>query len=242
MIIPVHGEGSEPLELLEVLDATPSVGEIWLVEAPGDPSPVPEIDPELRKVRRVSALHRGRASQMNFGAELASGATLLFLHADCRVAPEAIEQLGAFFSGPGPAAASFRLDFREPGWGLGLLAWVGRLLAFVSPYAFGDQGLAVRRERFLAEGAFPEVPLFEDWIVVRRYRGDGGFCILSASCATSGRRFLRNGVLRQLWRNLTLLYRYADGVPIDELAVEYPPDVVSRSREGPGRVKSVREA
>src|SRR5947207_15978438 len=44
---------------------------------------------------RVFSAPRGRAAQMNAGAEIATGAVLWFLHADLRVPAEAIEQLQA---------------------------------------------------------------------------------------------------------------------------------------------------
>ncbi|MEZ4651733.1 MAG: DUF547 domain-containing protein [Candidatus Eisenbacteria bacterium] len=227
VVVPARGEGDEPAPLLAELERAPEVLEIWLVEAPDDPGPVPISLVPTAKVRRVSAREVGRAAQMNLGAELSRGELLLFLHADSRVDREALTALVAFFSTRPGAAAAFRFGFRESDPRLRLLGLLGRIAGAVSPYAFGDQGFAVRRGRFLADGGFPDVPILEDWIVVRRYRRSGGFELLEGGCRTSGRRFLERGVLRQLWQNVSLLYRFAEGVPLDRLADEY--------RRGPSR-------
>ncbi|MCB9462487.1 MAG: DUF547 domain-containing protein [Candidatus Eisenbacteria bacterium] len=230
VIVPVHGEGEEPASLLEQLTAAPEVVEVWLVEAPSDPAPVPISLGPGDKVRRVSSLERGRATQMNLGAELAEGELLLFLHADSRLAAGALPALVEAFQARSVDAAAFRFAFREPDPRLWLLGALGRAVASINPYAFGDQGFAVRRERFLRDGAFPNVPLLEDWLAVRRYRGEGTFRLLEIPCRTSGRRFLERGVLRQVWQNASLLYRFSQGVPLERLAEEY-----RRGPEGPDR-------
>lgn len=219
-MIPLWEEGEGPAELLAQLDRCPCVSEILAVGGRGDPSG-PLIAP-WSKVRRLET-ERGRAHQMNEGARSATSGLLLFLHADSWLEPASLELVCEVLSRPGPMACAFPLRFREPGLGLALLGWAGRVLSGFNPYALGDQGLAIRRADFFAVGGFAEVPILEDWILVRKLRSLGRLEILHVPYSTSGRRFLRHGIVRQLWNNMRILYRYAEGEELAALAVEYFP-------------------
>lgn len=230
--MPVWREGAEPFRLLDRLEEIEEVGEVWLVGAPDDPEPT-AIDPARWPKVRAFVAPRGRASQMNAGARRAGAEFLLFLHADSRIHPAAPRAAVQALQGRSPTAAAFRLAYREPRWSLRCLAWLGRALGALVPFALGDQGLAIRRDRFFELGGFPEVPILEDWIFLRRIRADGGIRLLPDECATSGRRFLENGIWRQLLRNARILFRHAEGVSPEELAREYgdaPPYARRRTR------------
>ncbi|MCA9726318.1 MAG: glycosyltransferase, partial [Candidatus Eisenbacteria bacterium] len=218
VIIPLWREGDRPAALLDVLDRSPWVREVLAVEAEGDPDPL-----RLRRWKRVRFLETapGRARQMNAGASAAGGELLLFLHADSMLDPGALERVCAELAVPGPIAVSFRLRFRERGVGLAILAWAGRMLSSIQPWFLGDQGLALRRPDFHEDGGFPDVAILEDWILVRRLRSRGRLLIVEGPHWTSGRRFLRRGILRQLWTNLSILFRYGGGEPLDVLAEAY---------------------
>jgi glycosyltransferase involved in cell wall biosynthesis len=203
-----------------MLESSPLIHEILLVEAEDDPiGNARPLMPTLKAC--ILSASRGRARQMNAGAAAATAPIILFLHADCRLGPEAIEEIGHRLTGPGPAGVAFRLAFRESVPILRIMAWCSRLLGGFHPFAFGDQGLAVRRDAFHFHGGFPDVPIFEDVLMVRALRRDGGFRLLRSECATSGRRFLDNGCLRQILQNAWMLYRFGAGEDLGSLAEEY---------------------
>lgn len=228
-VIPLLGEGREPLPLIETLERCAEVAEILLIESESEPEAGARtpIDARWRKVR-VLVEARGRARQMNAGARVASGDILLFLHGDSRLDEAAVAEARAAVSRGATAAAAFRLGYRETRRSLRLLAQAGRWLSRIHPYALGDQGLAIRREAFVRLGGFPDVPILEDWLFLRALRRRTGFRILRSTCATSGRRFLRRGPLRQLLQNARILYRYGEGEDLAILAAEY-------NRRGDGR-------
>ncbi len=220
VIIPVLSEGAEPVPLIETMEEVPVVRETIVVAACDDPGPHLPISADWRKVQ-VLRSEQGRARQMNAGARAAHCPYLLFLHADSRLDSSAPSQVAEALSSGAATAVSFRLAYREPVLSLRLLTLCGRLLSSIHPFALGDQGLGVRRGPFLQRGGFPDVPILEDWILVRKFRKDGGIKILHAECRTSGRRFLRTGVLRQLIRNARILYRYGSGGDPSDLAELY---------------------
>ncbi|WP_412062976.1 TIGR04283 family arsenosugar biosynthesis glycosyltransferase [Rubrivirga sp. IMCC45206] len=162
---------------------------------------------------------RGRARQMNAGAEHASGDVLVFLHADTRLPDNAFDAVRAALADPLAVAGCFRtaFDVKERGdfgpVGRAVMRlWEARLWMRWHRFAFGDRALFVRREVFEAVGGFPEQPLFEDLDAVRAVRQHGRFVFLDAEVVTSARRYRRHGALRQQLRNMALWAGWNVGV------------------------------
>ncbi len=145
---------------------------------------------------RVIAAARGRAVQMNAGANAARGRILVFLHADT-LPPERTDELitrGLAESGRAWGRFDIRLAGTHP-----LLRIVGatmNLRSRLTGIATGDQCLFMTREAYLACGGFPEIALMEDIAMsVRLKRLSRPIC-LRAKAATSTRRWEKQGVLR----------------------------------------------
>ena len=156
---------------------------------------------------------RGRASQMNAGAEATQGDILLFLHADTQLPENGPEALIA-----GLAAGKHdwgRFDVRIEGTSrlLALVAAMMNLRSRWTGIATGDQAIFVRRTAFDAVGGFPDIPLMEDIEISRRLRRLGPPLCLREKVTTSGRRWEKNGVLRTIlfmWRLRLTHYFGAD--------------------------------
>src|SRR5713101_7604142 len=82
IIVPVLNEGEGLRPFLEHLRERAPSAELILIDAAGSEN-VPEAIAEL--CDRVVTSRRGRASQMNTGANAASGDVFWFVHADCQV-------------------------------------------------------------------------------------------------------------------------------------------------------------
>ncbi len=168
---------------------------------------------------RVVVAERGRARQMNAGAQACGGALLLFLHADTRL-PEAAD---AMVRAALAVQAWGRFDVRIDGRPLMLrvVAALMNLRSRLSGIATGDQAIFVRREVFEALGGFPDQPLMEDIELSRRLLRVSRPACLRARVRTSGRRWEQRGV----WRTILLMWRlrwaYWRGVPAERLAEAY---------------------
>ena len=168
---------------------------------------------------RVVVAERGRARQMNAGAQACGGALLLFLHADTRL-PEAAD---AMVRAALAVQAWGRFDVRIDGRPLMLrvVAALMNLRSRLSGIATGDQAIFVRREVFEAAGGFPDQPLMEDIELSRRLLRVSRPACLRARVRTSGRRWEQRGV----WRTIALMWRlrwaYWRGVPAERLAEAY---------------------
>ena len=161
-----------------------------------------------------------RARQLNLGADAASHETLVFLHADSRLpagaAAEVEEALmnGADFGG-------FRIAFAEPSRRLRVAAAMINLRTSVTRCPWGDQAQFIRRETFLKAGGFLEMPLMEDYELAMRMKRHGRSVLLPMTVTTSGRRFLRKGLLRTAAHNWRTIIRYRLGADVDALARGY---------------------
>ena len=219
VVIPTLDAASElPATLAALADAR-LVGEI--IVADGGSSDDTVAVAQAAGARIVSA-PRGRGTQLAAGAAAASGDWLLFLHADCRLAPGWEAAVAAFVAAPGaPGRAgyfAFALDDASPAARRleHIVAW--RCRVFALPY--GDQGLLIARALYDKVGGFAALPLMEDVEFVRRL-GRRRLAPLGAPVYASARRYREDGYIRRPLRNLLCLSLYFMGVPPRHIARLY---------------------
>lgn len=163
---------------------------------------------------------RGRARQMNAGAQATVGDALLFLHADTRLPAQGLAQVQEAL---GRGAEWGRFDVRIEGnspW-LRLIALLMNLRSRWSGIATGDQAIFVRRAAFDAVGGFPDQPLMEDIELSKRLKRLAKPACLRGPAETSGRRWETRGI----WRTIVLMWRlrwaYWLGASAETLAERY---------------------
>ncbi|MFI4948421.1 MAG: TIGR04283 family arsenosugar biosynthesis glycosyltransferase [Alphaproteobacteria bacterium] len=171
---------------------------------------------------RIVSAPRGRGTQLAAGASAASGDWLLFLHADCRLAPGWEAAVQTFITAPGAQGRAgyftFALDDRSPAARRleRIVAW--RCRTFGLPY--GDQGLLIARALYDALGGYAGLPLMEDVEFARRL-GRRRLAPLGAPLHASARRYRTGGYIRRPLRNLVCLSLYFVGVPARHIARLY---------------------
>jgi rSAM/selenodomain-associated transferase 2 len=172
---------------------------------------------------RVLDAPRGRAVQMNAGAASATGDILLFLHADTKLPPDAIQQLTHAMADQRVVGGRFdvSLDGAEPIFRV--IETLMNLRSRVTRIATGDQAIFVRRSVFQTLGGFAPLPLMEDVQFCARLKRRGRVACLRARVRTSARRWRRHGIWRTMVRMWWLRALYAAGVSPDRLARWYAP-------------------
>ena len=163
----------------------------------------------------------GRARQMNAGARAAQGAFLVFLHADTRLPVRFADHVRRILTTPGVAAGAFELKIDGPGPRLRIIE---RLANWRSQYLnmpYGDQAIFLRTNFFNQVGGFPELPILEDFQLVRRVRRQGRIVIAPAAAMTSQRRWKQVGPWRLTLINQVVILGFLLGVDPARLARWY---------------------
>ena len=155
---------------------------------------------------------RGRARQMNAGAQQATGDILLFLHADTRLPRTAFGDIGAALKDPRYLGGHFDVNLDGDHW---MLKVVGALInhrSRITKVGTGDQAIFVRREAFARVGGFPDIPLMEDIAFCRALKRLGRIACLRSKVVTSARRWEIEGVWRTIIKMWILKLLYLAGV------------------------------
>lgn len=165
---------------------------------------------------RVLLAPRGRAKQMNAGAAVATGAALLFLHADTKLPEEADRLVSQALQARVWGRFDVSIESRAPL--LGVVAFFMNLRSRASGIATGDQAIFVRRANFTG---FPEIALMEDIAFSKAMKRVSPPACLRQKAVTSGRRWERHGVLRTVLLMWRLRLAFFLGASPDELARRY---------------------
>ncbi|HDP25436.1 MAG TPA: DUF2064 domain-containing protein [Deltaproteobacteria bacterium] len=163
----------------------------------------------------------GRAAQMNYGASLARGRILLFLHADTLVPAGYDRAIRDALRDNLSVAGSFRLSLDGKSPGLRLIEAGANLRTRRCMLPYGDQGLFMWKVFFLELGGYPEMPILEDVALIREIRRRGHVILLPLDALTSSRRYDSIGVFRTWFINVMVYACHGAGMPFEEIARLY---------------------
>jgi rSAM/selenodomain-associated transferase 2 len=157
---------------------------------------------------------RGRASQMNAGAAIATGDILWFLHADSLLPHNAVRDVETALSEPQTAGGCFQLRLPERKMIYRISDSLGNLGVDVFGFALGDHGIFCRRCSFEKSGGYPDVPILEDAELYRGLRRYGRMRQLRAKIISSPRSYQKWGPYRTTAIYFCILVLYVLGLPI----------------------------
>jgi rSAM/selenodomain-associated transferase 2 len=138
---------------------------------------------------------RGRSRQMNAGARCARGTTLLFLHADTQLPPNAIRDI-SIATEKGFVTGCFERQFSDAGKILTLTSLMAGWRARKTFYAYGDQAIFIRRDIFTPLEGYRNLARFEDLDLAVRAKAWGRWAVLSGPIVSNSRRFGRFPLFR----------------------------------------------
>jgi len=221
VVIPVLNEEARIGGRLEELRCQGGIGEVIVTDG-GSIDRTVAIARSFAGVKVIEA-DRGRARQMNAGAAIARGETIIFLHADVSLPPDAAAQIARALAQPGAIGGAFRTwTVSDTGaHRLGFWMHLADLRSRYTSLPYGDQAIFVNAEVFRELGGYPDQPLMEDLEFSRRLKRRGRIVRVPANVIVSGRRFLERPIYYAALMNLfPILYRL--GVPAARLARFYP--------------------
>ncbi|CAN5352471.1 TIGR04283 family arsenosugar biosynthesis glycosyltransferase [soil metagenome] len=159
---------------------------------------------------KIISSEKGRANQMNKGAEAAKGEILLFLHADTLLPENGIEAIEEAMKDTSYIGGSFFMKFDKDSLPLRFYSSFTKINN--SYFTYGDQGIFVRKNIFKEIDGYKITPILEDFEIQKRLRKKGKFIKLPLAVTTSSRRFVQVGEFKQQIINIALLGAYELGV------------------------------
>ncbi len=218
VIVPIYNEEKTIRPLLTALGRLRDRCEIILVDGGSTDRTLEYIGEDFRLLHS----EKGRARQMNLGAEESTGDILFFLHCDSELPDKPLEQIRYVMKDY--RVGCFGIAFHSAHFFLFTCRVISNHRIKDRNVVFGDQGIFIDRELFFDMGMFPELPIMEDYqfSLSLKERGEK-IGITKKRIYTSDRRF-RGGTilkLKEMWKMNRLRKKYRDGVSIEEIARMY---------------------
>jgi rSAM/selenodomain-associated transferase 2 len=219
IIIPVHNEAEIIGKLIKYLSEHQNelVAEIIVIDAGSS-------DDTINMANRAGAItalspQRGRAAQMNYGASLAKGDILYFIHADT-LPPDSFANDIVKAVENGFEIGRYRTKFNSDKWYLKINAWFTRFDWFIC--MGGDQTLFISRRLFRKTGGFKtEMLIMEEFEFVPRARKNSGYKIFNKPVLVSARKYDTNSWWRVQMANKRIVSMYKKGASQDDMVKMY---------------------
>ncbi|TWR25448.1 glycosyltransferase [Mucilaginibacter achroorhodeus] len=167
----------------------------------------------------VISPQKGRATQMNFGASLANGDLLYFVHADT-LPPETYVTDITNAIKAGYDLGRYLSTYDSKSWLLKLNAMLSRLDTFGG--MGGDQTLFITKDLFQQTGGFDgTMKIMEEFEFCARARKQGNYKIIKKPVLISARKYDTNGWLTVQKANYTIVKMYQNGASQESMVSKY---------------------
>jgi rSAM/selenodomain-associated transferase 2/rSAM/selenodomain-associated transferase 1 len=217
VIIPTRQEENRIAKTVERLLALPDV-EVIVVDGESTDQTIPRAS---QAGAQTFSSPDGRGSQLNLGASIARGQSLLFLHADTQLPSDFPRRVKRHLEQHDISAGAFSFEVDEPAAVPWLIRWGANVRSRWFSLPFGDQAIFTRASTFWKQAGFRSWPILEDVALVRDLAREGRITIDPAPAITSARRWKAVGPWRT-WRiNQLVLLGYLFGCPPERLAHYY---------------------
>lgn len=219
IIIPVYNEADQIAQTIQAVQKNSGPYHPEIIVVDGGSTDDTRQQATTAGAFFLQSPRKGRAAQMNFGAEAAGEEILYFLHADSWPPLHFIDQI-LRAKEQGAVSGCFRLKFDQDHWFLKANAWFTRF--DVNAVRFGDQSLFTTKKAFKAAGGFREdLILMEDQEIIHRLKQQGPFRVLPGYVTTSARKYRDNGVYRMQGIFYRIWAMYYLGYSQEDLARAY---------------------
>lgn len=219
VIIPTLNDSGPLLAQLQRLQAYRNRGHEVIVIDGGSSDCTGKVQEGLADFYAVA--ERGRALQMNRGAELASGDVLLFLHADTCLPDRSLDLIAGCLQGSRLVWGRFDLQLSGSSARYRLIEKMINIRSHLTGVVTGDQALFVTAQVFRRIGGYPSIPLMEDVALSKMLRRISWPARIRHKAITSSRRWEKHGTVRTILLMWWLRLLYFLGVNPEYLVKKY---------------------
>jgi rSAM/selenodomain-associated transferase 2 len=217
IIIPALNEEQAIANCLSAIQGYREIAEVIVVDGGSTDNTYKQARPLCD---RVIVSDRGRAIQMNAGANCAVGDVLIFLHADTFLPEEALNRITTNINHR-QQWGRFDVELRGSHPMLLVVAKLMNWRSRLTGIATGDQVIFVTKQLFEAVGRYPEIAIMEDVALSKNLKLVCPPVCLVDKAISSGRRWEQFGVLKTILLMWSLRLRYFFGIDPATLAQLY---------------------
>ncbi len=220
IVIPTYNESSTIESTLINLFEIISTGDEVIVVDGFSEDETKEIAGKFTQAKLVTS-KRGRALQMNMGAEKAENEYILFLHADTIISATCLTMLKNEIISNRIGWGWFPIKLNSPKFIFRVLELGANMRTSFTGAPLGDHGIFVKKDLFFEVGGFPEMPIMEEIEFVRKVKKISKGVEILSPVSTSVRRFEKSGVLKTFVTMWILRILYYLGIPPETLLRYY---------------------
>jgi len=218
IIIPTYNEEGRIVKLLDYLQQHAGTENYEIIVVDGQ-----STDHTAKKVREAGfpclvSSKKGRAAQMNAGAEYTDGEILYFVHADTIPPKTFIQDIHNAIS-KGYESGCYRFAMNSNKWLLKINSWFTRFNRLIC--RGGDQTLFVKREVFQKLDGFKDYEIMEDFELIRRLRYRNTFTVMQKDVIVSDRKYQNNNYLKVNLINLVIFTMFICGASHETMVHAY---------------------
>jgi len=164
---------------------------------------------------------KGRAQQMNLGAQMAKGDVFWFLHADTILVAPVMDYVNRILEGGPSVWGRFNIEFTEDKAIFLMIGFMMNIRSALSGIATGDQGIFVCRDYFNKVGCYDDIEIMEDILLSKKLKKMAAPINIKTALITSSRRWRDNGILKTIMLMWWMRFLFFVGVKPSRLIKMY---------------------
>ena len=219
IIIPTNNESQNLPLLLSDLSIINQEAEVIVVDSNSE-----DKTEEIAKIYNAKIYNskiKSRGLQLNIGSKKAKGEWLFFIHADSRLDKNFSREIKRVLIGDKEFIYFFKFRINDKKIVYRLLEILVNLRSCIFKEPYGDQGLIIHRKAYFKNNGYRKIPLMEDVDFIKRLNNKKRLRMLNVPIYTSSRKWEKNNILLQTFKNWKLRKRWIKGESIQSIYIDY---------------------